>query len=236
MFSLDLGRAAAGASTPRLTAARVARARDRRRDRPAAARPRARPGAAGAAGAARRCAARLAVVAVAAARGDQRRRRLASAPSSTSSSDAAPNARARVFAVLAIAFFFAPLALRAVGVHGASRSRTARWRRPRSCRRAGTCFDQATRFFVDRMPLREQAVRANTLDLARRLRHHTALRGRRLWAGAPASGAPATKQAKEPASLVVEGSDGWLYLANERDARARPSTRVTRRCDAGASW
>ena len=67
----------------------------------------------------------------------------------------------RVFAVLALLFFCLPVGLRAVGI-------TVRPFENRELAGAPklsdgwNAFDQGTRFFVDRLPLREQAVRANT--------------------------------------------------------------------------
>ncbi len=66
------------------------------------------------------------------------------------------------FALLAIAFFAAPVALRAVGVH-ANAFENRRLAEAPKLSQGWEVFQQATRFLTDRMPLREQAVRANTI-------------------------------------------------------------------------
>jgi hypothetical protein len=65
----------------------------------------------------------------------------------------------RLVAVLAIAFFALPLAVRATGVTARPFENHALAPTP-SLKAGWDVFDQTTRFFVDHMPLREQAVRA----------------------------------------------------------------------------
>jgi hypothetical protein len=70
--------------------------------------------------------------------------------------------RARVLiAVIALGFFWAPIALRMVGVTARpfENRRLAGFPKPSQ---GWEALDQSTRFFVDRLPLREQAVQANT--------------------------------------------------------------------------
>jgi hypothetical protein len=124
----------------------------------------------------------------------------------------------RVLAIVALAFFFAPLALRAVGM-------TAR---PFENRPMATFpklsqgwegLDQGKRFFVDRLPLREQAVHADawiSTDI-----FDTDPAAGRAGTSAPA-GLPARGQTQKPAGVVpapvdkpVPGKDGWLFLEGE---------------------
>jgi alginate O-acetyltransferase complex protein AlgJ len=67
----------------------------------------------------------------------------------------------KLIALLAVAFFCAPLALRAVGVQ-ARPFENRRLASPPRLSQGWEAFDQTTRFLVDRMPLRETAVQANT--------------------------------------------------------------------------
>ena len=69
--------------------------------------------------------------------------------------------RSHLITALALLFFLGPLGLRAVGV--TARPFENRPMAPPPSLHAGwDVFDQTTRFFTDRMPLREQAVRAQT--------------------------------------------------------------------------
>ena len=88
-------------------------------------------------------------------------------------------------------------------------------------------FDQTTRYLTDRMPLREQAVRANT-RISRDLfdttpRYGAAGSGRGLPFAAAGQGPARPKAVKgREASRVVQGSDGWLYLGEERQRACTP--------------
>ena len=129
------------------------------------------------------------------------------------------------FALAALFFFAIPVALRMAGV-------TAR---PFENRRLGEApslsqgfdaFPQATRFFVDRLPLREQAVRANTW-ISRSIFATTPKYGRSQTArsdGALPFGAPKAEPGKSaagratkppPGQRPLEGRDGWIFLDGE---------------------
>ena len=147
-----------------------------------------------------------------------------------------PSSRSRlVFAVLAIAFFATPLALRAVGVTARPFENRALAGPPRLSQ-GWNAFDQASRFFVDRMPLREQAVRANTW-LSRHVFDTTPRYGQGAFAAAGQSGLPFGQPlAPQPAAAqrprpnqpapggnhALVGRDGWLYLQGELDRACSP--------------
>jgi hypothetical protein len=131
--------------------------------------------------------------------------------------------------VLAIAFFATPLALRAVGVTARPFENRALAGAPRLSQ-GWNAFDQASRFFVDRMPLREQAVRANTW-LSRHIFDTTPRYGQGAFAAAAQSGLPfgqplapragvprpAANQPAPAGNHALVGRDGWLYLQGELD-------------------
>ncbi len=141
-----------------------------------------------------------------------------------------PSSRSRlVFAVLAIAFFATPLALRAVGVTARPFENRALAGPPRLSQ-GWNAFDEASRFFVDRMPLREQAVRANTW-ISRHIFDTTPRYGQGAFAAAAQSGLPfgqplapragvprpAANQPAPAGNHALVGRDGWLYLQGELD-------------------
>jgi alginate O-acetyltransferase complex protein AlgJ len=141
-----------------------------------------------------------------------------------------PTSRSRlVFAVLAIAFFATPIALRVVGVTARPFENRALAGPPRLSQ-GWDVFDQTTRFFVDRMPLREQAVHANTW-LSRHIFDTTPRYGQGAFAAAGQSGlpfgqplAPGPSRAKSAGPQPAAGTDhalvgrnGWLYLQGELD-------------------
>jgi alginate O-acetyltransferase complex protein AlgJ len=146
-----------------------------------------------------------------------------------------PSSRSRlVFAVFAIAFFATPLALRAVGVTARPfENRTLAG--PPRLSQGWNAFDQASRFFVDRMPLREQAVHANTW-LSRHLFDTTPRYGQGAFAAAgqsglpfgqplaPQTGAPrrAVNQPPPAGNHALVGRDGWLFLQGELDRACSP--------------
>ncbi len=130
------------------------------------------------------------------------------------------------FALLAIAFFAAPVALRAVGVH-ANAFENRRLAQAPELSQGWEVFQQATRFLTDRMPLREQAVRANTKlwdkVFGTAPRYGSAAKDRALpFGGAPgAAGAPpGTPQAQ--AGGAPRGRDGWLYVPDELSTMCKP--------------
>lgn len=69
--------------------------------------------------------------------------------------------RSTVFAILAIAFFTVPLTARVLGVT-AEEFENRRFADAPALSQGWSAFQQASRFLTDRMPLRAQAVRANT--------------------------------------------------------------------------
>ena len=140
-----------------------------------------------------------------------------------------------VVALLGIAFFATPVGLRAVGVtaHPFENRVLAG---PPKLSQGFDAFDQTTRFFVDRMPLREQAVRANTW-LSRHIFDTTPRYGEGAFAAAGRSGLPFGQPlAAQPAGAqrprpnqpapsgnhAVVGRDGWLYLQGELDRACSP--------------
>jgi alginate O-acetyltransferase complex protein AlgJ len=131
----------------------------------------------------------------------------------------------KLIALLAIGFFFAPIGLRAAGVtaHPFENRRLAG--RP-SLDSGWKVFDQATRFFVDRMPLREQAVHANTwvwLNVygeAPNYGRNADVSPDALPFGTPA--APTKKNPNEGRTVVIsqgttalQGRGDWMYLEEE---------------------
>ena len=125
----------------------------------------------------------------------------------------------RLVTVLAIAFFCTPIGLRAVGVtaHPFENRRLAD--RPRLSQ-GFDVFEQTRKFVTDRLPLREQAVHANTW-ISLHIFHTSPTYGR-AQSGAPATaGVPPAPAAPTPAPAApqpagaIEGRDGWLYLTGE---------------------
>jgi hypothetical protein len=142
-----------------------------------------------------------------------------------------------LIALVALGFFWAPVGLRMVGV-------TAR---PFENRRLATfpkpsqgweALDQSTRFLVDRLPLREQAVQANTWisdtvfdtapDYAREDEEDAPLPFAQddepaerqpdpAAPGEPAAGEDGAGQeaAGQPSVGVLEGRSGWLFMQDE---------------------
>jgi alginate O-acetyltransferase complex protein AlgJ len=146
-----------------------------------------------------------------------------------------PSSRSRlVFAVLAIGFFATPLALRAVGVTARPFENRA-LAGPPHLSQGWDAFDETSRFFVDRMPLREQAVRANTW-ISRHIFDTTPRYGQGAFAAAgqsglpfgqplaPQSGAPrpAANQPAPAGNHALVGRNGWLYLQGELDRACSP--------------
>lgn len=141
-----------------------------------------------------------------------------------------------LFAVVAITFFATPVALRAVGVH-ASAFENRRLAGAPSLSQGWDAFDQATRFLTDRMPLREEAVRANSY-ISRHIFDTTPRYGgagavgqadRALpFTGARVAGNEDAAPARTQAARVHEGKDGWLYLADEFTSACSPSAPIER--------
>jgi hypothetical protein len=142
----------------------------------------------------------------------------------------------RVFAVLALLFFCLPVGLRAAGIT-ARPFENRKLAGPPGLSDGWDAFDHTTRFFVDRLPLREQAVKANTWlslhvwdtlpDYARTRNGGDAA----LPFGAPQAETPpgtggATTVRPQPGVTVLRGHDGWLYLGEE----------LTRACEQSVPW
>ena len=148
-----------------------------------------------------------------------------------------------LFAVVAIAFFATPVALRAVGITAEPFENRSLAEAP-SLSQGWDAFGQATRFLTDRMPLREQAVRADSyisrevFDTTPRYagRGAAARADRALpFAGARQGDAAgvAGGRAAGQATRVDEGKAGWLYLADEFTAACSPAVPIER---AAAAW
>jgi alginate O-acetyltransferase complex protein AlgJ len=137
-----------------------------------------------------------------------------------------------LFAALAVAFFATPVALRAIGVTAESFENRPFAEAPRVSQ-GWEAFGQTTRFLTDRMPLRAEAVRANTriwTDVfgttpryggsPRTLTEDQALP----FAGAPTEESPRAEPAARgsDAAQVLIGRDGWLFLKGEQDRSCQP--------------
>jgi alginate O-acetyltransferase complex protein AlgJ len=142
--------------------------------------------------------------------------------------------RRTVFAIVALAFFFAPLGLRAAGVTARPFENRPMAEFP-SVSQGWDAFDQATRFFVDRLPLREQAVRANTwvftnvYDSEPRYGQPGEEVALPFAEGAEeeAAAEPAPNEpAPQVAETAVKGREGWLFLGGE----------LTRKCMEFLPW
>jgi alginate O-acetyltransferase complex protein AlgJ len=134
-----------------------------------------------------------------------------------------------LFAVLAIAFFATPVALRALGVT-AEAFENRRFAESPKLSQGWDAFEQTTRFLVDRMPLRAQAVRANTriwtdvFGTTPRYGSQSTLAGD---AALPFAGTTEQDQAARPAAAdtaaqVLAGRDDWLFLTGEQDRSCEP--------------
>jgi hypothetical protein len=149
-----------------------------------------------------------------------------------------------LFAALAVGFFATPIALRAVGVKARAFENRSFAFAP-SLSAGWNVFDDTSRFLIDRMPLRYQAVRANTwIDL--HVFHTTPHYGENGLSGVqndlalPFTGNPhqdkvglatATTKGASPvqqtptASQVAVGREGWLFLQGVFDRACAPFVR-----------
>lgn len=136
------------------------------------------------------------------------------------------------FAILAIAFFATPVALRGVGVT-ATAFENRRFAEAPSRSQGWDAFQQTTRFLTDRLPLREQAVRANNrlwqtfFGTAPRYGAQPAdgalpFAGRPREAGSANGASPPGGQA----SQVLEGRDGWLFVKGELERACAPAVPI----------
>lgn len=136
-----------------------------------------------------------------------------------------------VFAIAAIAFFATPVALRGLGVT-ATAFENRRFAEAPKPSQGWDVFQQTTRFLTDRLPLREQAVRANN-TLWRTFfgtspRYGADADGALPFAGrAQDAGAPGGATAPgSQAAQVLEGRDGWLFVKGALERACRPAVPI----------
>jgi alginate O-acetyltransferase complex protein AlgJ len=130
------------------------------------------------------------------------------------------------FALLAIAFFATPIAARMIGITAESFENRPFATAPKPSQ-GWDAFAQTTQFLVDRMPLRKQAVEANTriwTDVFNTTPRYggpqqAAAEGP-LPAGAPADDGQLSRA--EEAAQVLRGRDGWLFVHAELNASCAP--------------
>jgi alginate O-acetyltransferase complex protein AlgJ len=126
------------------------------------------------------------------------------------------------FALLAIAFFTTPIAARILGVTAES-FENRRFAEAPKLSQGWDAFGQTTRFLTDRMPLRAQAVRANTriwtdlFDTQPRYAGATAADQGALPFGPDPDAGPADPEqlAAAQRASVLPGRDGWLFLVDD---------------------
>jgi alginate O-acetyltransferase complex protein AlgJ len=137
-----------------------------------------------------------------------------------------------LFAILAVAFFATPIAARMVGVTAESFENRPFAGAPKPSQ-GWDAFGQTTRFLTDRMPLRAQAVRANTriwTDVFGTTPRYGPVQAPGGDQALPFAGAPAAEPAQAPADAaasasaaqVLVGRDGWLFLQGEQDRSCQP--------------
>ncbi len=145
-----------------------------------------------------------------------------------------------VFALIAVGFFAAPLALRAAGHKAVCCPENRAFAPAPKLADGWNAFDETTRFLVDRMPLRERAVRANTW-ISRHVFDSTPNYGPQAQLDAahdealPFSGHPAgdtaglTTHKLLPSDLkpVAQGTGGWLFLQGAIDHLCRPDAPIS---------
>lgn len=134
-----------------------------------------------------------------------------------------------VFATLAVVFFATPLALRAVGVTAEEFENRRLATAPRVSQ-GWDAFGQTTRYLVDHMPLRAQAVRANTriwtdvFDTDPPYSRDTALANDQAlpFAGAVERDGDIQiekgRRGTQGVARASSGSDGWFYFTTEFEA------------------
>jgi alginate O-acetyltransferase complex protein AlgJ len=145
-----------------------------------------------------------------------------------------------VCAVLAIAFFFTPLALRAAGVTAHAFENRPLAAKPKLSQ-GWDALDQTTRYVTDRMPLREQAVRANNWiyrhafdrlpDYARK----TEDRGLPFARGVRSGETHAANRANRQVDVVV-GSAGWLYIGGVNGEFEQECAKRSKLAPSEARW
>lgn len=141
------------------------------------------------------------------------------------------NART-VIAAIALLFFFLPLGVRAVGITAQPFENRPLAKAP-ELSQGWDALDQGARFFVDRLPLREQAVRAdawlstNVFDTRPTAGRATA-RGAGGLPFTPSQPAEEKPQAAAPppGDKALVGKQGWLFLDGE----------LVRTCNLFVAW
>lgn len=139
-----------------------------------------------------------------------------------------------VFALLAVVFFATPIALRIVGVT-ASAFENRPLADPPKLSQGWDAFGQATRYITDHMPLRQQAVRANTriwTDVFNTDPRYGGQQAPRPNPAAPlgdqASRQGVTKAVGGVAPWVVQGPGGWLFFGKDLEQACHPDVPRTR--------
>ncbi len=134
------------------------------------------------------------------------------------------------FALLAIAFFSLPIAARVVGITAQSFENRPFAERPKLSQ-GWDAFQQTSQFLTDRMPLRAQAVRANThiwtniLGTDPRYGQQTMLADDQALPFAGDAEQPPDPNVQTPqqkAAQVLRGDNGWLYLRGELERACVP--------------
>jgi hypothetical protein len=133
-----------------------------------------------------------------------------------------------LFAALAVGFFAAPIAARALGIT-AEAFENRRFAEAPKLSQGWDAFQQTTAFLTDRMPLRAQAVRANTriwtdvFGSEPRYADGT-LGGDAALPFAGSAGQPDAPGAALPGGgvQVLAGRDGWLFLQDELNRACGP--------------
>jgi alginate O-acetyltransferase complex protein AlgJ len=134
-----------------------------------------------------------------------------------------------LFAVLAVGFFATPIALRALGVTAEAFENRPFAEAPKLSQ-GWDAFQQTSAFLTDRMPLRAQAVRANTriwtdvFDTTPRYRRESLAQDQALpFAGnAEQPGDPRQLTPEQKVAQVLAGEDGWLFLIDEQNRSCGP--------------
>jgi hypothetical protein len=133
-------------------------------------------------------------------------------------------------AAAALVFFFTPMLLLAVGVRSSEFENRELAAAPR-IQDGWDAFDNATRYLVDRLPLREQAVRFNTWK-SLNVFGTTPTYGRAVnamaedaaapFAGGAGAGGEEAAPPPDTANQVLRGTDDWLFLQGDVDRACSP--------------
>ena len=136
-----------------------------------------------------------------------------------------------LIAAIALLFFLLPLGLRAAGMTATTFENRPFAPAPSPSAGWGV-FDQTTRFFTDRMPLREQAVRVQSWTARNVLDVPPAWRRDLLADQANTAALPQDKRLERErpadarqagAGRVLEGKDGWRFLGDDLGRACRPA-------------